>query len=103
MNDANDLAREIHALRKAIDTFNEHKFVQVENSLFRVLFRQLLRGLALGLGTVIGASVLVSVLVFLLSQINYIPIIGTWASDIADVIEAEVDARRPPQDNTDQN
>ena len=91
-----DLATEIRSLRRSVDRFNEHSFVRVENSLPRLLFRQLLRGLALGFGTVIGASVLVSVAVYFLSQIDFIPIIGEWAEAIADVIEAEVNARRSP-------
>lgn len=91
-----DLAREIHLLRRAVDRFNDHSFVRVENSLPRLLFRQFLRGLALGLGTVVGASVLVSTVVYLLSQIDFIPILGEWANEIANVIEAEVEARRGP-------
>ena len=38
------------------------------------------RGLASGLGSVIEATPLVSVLVYLLSQIDFIPLIGEWAT-----------------------
>jgi hypothetical protein len=48
---------------------------------------QILRGLAFGLGSVIGATVLVSLLIFLLSNINFIPIIGEWANEIRLVLE----------------
>ena len=98
MDPETELTTEIRALRREIARFNEHSFVRVENSLPRVLFRQILRGLALGLGTVIGASVLVSVLVFFLSRIDFIPIIGEWAGEIAEVIEAEIGTRRTPVD-----
>ncbi|MEM6823677.1 MAG: DUF5665 domain-containing protein [Pseudomonadota bacterium] len=92
------LASELRALRKEVARLNAHRFVEVENSLPRLLFQQVLRGLALGLGTVVGASVLVSILVFFLSRIDFIPIIGEWASELADVIEAEVGTRRAPAD-----
>jgi hypothetical protein len=38
-----------------------------------------LRGLAFGLGSVIGATFLVYLLVQILSQIEFIPILGDWA------------------------
>ena len=88
------LTTEVRQLRQSIDKFNSHAWVKVENSLPRILFRQILKGLFLGLGTVVGASVFVSVVLFFLSRIDFIPIIGEWASEVADVIEAEVDARR---------
>jgi hypothetical protein len=89
-----DLATEILALRRAVDTLNRHPWMKIENSTPRLLVRQILKGLALGFGTVVGASVLVSVALFFLSRIDFIPIIGEWASDVADVIEAEVEGRR---------
>lgn len=97
------LEAEIRALRQAVDRLNGHAWVRIENSTPRLLFRQLLKGLALGLGTVVGASVLVSVTIYFLSQINFIPIIGEWANEVADVIEAEVDARRGPGDGAEAN
>jgi len=44
------------------------------------------RGLAFGLGSVIGATILVYLVVASLSKIDFIPIIGEWAKEIADVI-----------------
>jgi hypothetical protein len=38
---------------------------------------------------VLGASLLVSLLVYWLQGINWVPIIGDWASQIADRIEQE--------------
>ena len=46
-------------------------------------------GLATGLGTVIGATLLVSVLVYWLQGINWVPVLGDWASQIADRIEQD--------------
>lgn len=86
-DDTEALRREIAALRAEIETFNDHRFVRVQNSLWLMLFQALARGMAVGLGTVVGASILVSVLLYLLSQIDFLPIIGEWAKQIASEIQ----------------
>jgi hypothetical protein len=82
-----DLARQIAALRVEVAQLNGHRFVRDMNSPGRMLALQFARGLALGLGTVVGASILVSVSVYLLSQVDFIPILGDWAAGIAREIE----------------
>ena len=76
-------------LADALETLAEHRFVQIHNSTFRLMWYQFLRGLAFGFGTVIGASVLVSVVVLLLSQVEVIPYIGEFATDIIQEIESK--------------
>jgi len=83
---------EIRALREEIAKFNSHRFVRVQNSIWLMLWQALLRGMAVGLGTVIGASILVSMLVYMLSQIDFLPIIGDWAKDISQEIKASTGA-----------
>jgi hypothetical protein len=39
------------------------------------------------LGSFLGATLVVSLLVFSLAQINFIPIIGEWAAQIAERIQ----------------
>ena len=73
---------ELQQIRDALDTLNEHKFVRLFNSTPRMLWFQFLRGLAFGLGSVMGATLVVSLLISLLSQIEFIPIIGEWAQEI---------------------
>ncbi|MCL6282968.1 DUF5665 domain-containing protein [Ruegeria sp. 2012CJ41-6] len=84
---ADGVEQELRALREEIARFNAHRFVQVQNSLGRLLLQALLRGMAVGLGTVIGASILVSVVVYVLSQIDFVPVIGDWAKEIAEEIK----------------
>jgi uncharacterized protein DUF5665 len=74
-------------LREEVAMLNAHRFIQVQNSIPRLLAFNFARGLAFGLGTVVGASFLVSVVVYSLSQIDFIPVIGEWASQIADQIQ----------------
>jgi type IV secretory pathway TrbF-like protein len=50
----------------------------------RLLMFNFARGLAVGLGTLLGASVLLSMVVWALSQIEFLPIIGEFAAQIAE-------------------
>ncbi|MGB5556996.1 MAG: DUF5665 domain-containing protein [Paracoccaceae bacterium] len=79
---------DVAGLRRELERLNSHKFIRVHNSLPRLMWYQFLRGLAMGLGTVVGATFLVSVLVLLLAKIDFIPIIGDWAAQIADQISS---------------
>ena len=82
-----DLAEEVRALRTEVARLNSHRFVRIHNHLPRLLAFNFARGLAVGLGTVLGASVLLSVLVWSLSQIEFLPIIGEWAAQIAEQMQ----------------
>jgi hypothetical protein len=53
------------------------------NSVFGLLAYWFASGLAFGLGTVLGGSILLSFLVLALSSIDFIPVIGDWAAQIA--------------------
>jgi GAF domain-containing protein len=82
------LAEELRALRAELALLNSHRFVRIHNSLPRLLAFGFARGLAVGLGTVLGATVLLSVIVWSLSQIEFLPIIGDWAAQIAEQMRA---------------
>lgn len=83
-----ELVRELAALRGELARLNGHRFVRVQNSPVRLLLFQFFRGLAFGLGTVLGASILVSMLALALSRIEFLPIIGEWAAEIARQMES---------------
>lgn len=76
----------IERLTKEVEILNQHRFVRMHNSFFRMIGFQFLRGLALGLGTVVGATALVSIVAYWLSQFEFVPIIGEWVKQIADQI-----------------
>lgn len=77
-----DLQREIVALREEVAKLNDHKFLRVYAQFWRLIAFQLLRGMAFGLGSVVGATVLVSILAYLLSQVDFIPILAEWAAEL---------------------
>ncbi len=78
------LAEEVRALRAEVKQLNSHRFVRIHNNMPRLLMFNFARGLAVGLGTLLGASVLLSLIVWALSQIEFLPIIGEFAAQIAE-------------------
>ncbi len=80
---------ELAALRVEVSRLNSHRFVRLHNSLPKLIMFNLIRGLAFGLGTVLGATILVWILGQFLSNIDFIPIIGEWAAEIASQMAAE--------------
>ncbi len=82
------LAAEITRLRAEVARLNANRFVRLHRSLSGMFAVQFLRGLAFGLGSVVGATILVSLLVYTLSNINFVPVIGGWGKEIADIIRA---------------
>ncbi len=81
-----DWHKDLASLKAEVHKMNSHRFIRMHNSLSKLIWFNFMRGLAFGLGSVIGATVLVSVLVFLLREINFIPIIGEWATEILSII-----------------
>jgi uncharacterized protein DUF5665 len=79
---SNPLAAEITALRHEVSAVSK----RLSLPLPRMLGRQFLRGIAFGLGSVLGATIVVSGLIYILASIDFIPIIGEWAREIADMI-----------------
>ena len=84
------LSDEIAGLRAELEKLMAHRFVRIHNSIPRLLFFQFARGMAFGLGTVVGGGLLLSVLVWSLGQIDFVPIIGEWATRIAAELQANV-------------
>ncbi|MDA7425784.1 DUF5665 domain-containing protein [Thalassococcus lentus] len=78
---------DVTALTEEVKRFNDHRFVRIHNSVFALMWFQFLRGLAFGLGSVLGATALVSILVLLLGQVEFIPILGEWATRLIDEIQ----------------
>jgi len=78
---------DIQALTEEVRKLNEHRFVRVQNSLWRLILFQLVRGLAFGLGTVLGATVLVSLIAWWASQFSFVPILGDWLLQIVEQME----------------
>lgn len=81
------LLKQTENIQAELEKLNNHKLVHTYNSIPRLLWFSLLKGISLGLGSVLGATVVLSTLVYLLSQMEFIPIIGEWISAILDVVK----------------
>ena len=79
---------EIKKLSEAIKSLNNSNIFKTYNSTKKILFISFLKGLASGLGWIIGATILVSLLTYILSQIEFIPILGDIVSQLIQEIEA---------------
>ena len=80
--------KEIKKLSEAIKSLNNNNIFKIYNSTKKILFISFLKGLASGLGWVIGATILVSLLTYILSHIEFIPILGDIVSQLIQEIEA---------------
>ena len=79
---------EIKKLSETIKSLNNNNIFKIYNSIKKILFISFLKGLASGLGWIIGATILVSLLTYILSQIEFIPILGDIVSQLIQEIEA---------------
>ncbi len=79
---------EIKKLSEAIKSLNNNNIFKIYNSIKKILFISFLKGLVSGLGWIIGATILVSLLTYILSQIEFIPILGDIVSQLIKEIEA---------------
>ena len=79
---------EIKKLSETIKSLNNNNLFKIYNSTKKILFISFLKGLASGLGWIIGATILVSLLTYILSQIEFIPILGDIVSQLIEEIEA---------------
>ena len=79
---------EIKKLSEAIKNLNNNNIFKIYDSTKKILFISFLKGLASGLGWIIGATILVSLLTYILSQIEFIPILGDIVSQLIQEIEA---------------
>ena len=79
---------QIKKLSEAIKSLNNNNIFKIYNSTKKILFISFLKGLASGLGWIIGATILVSLLTYILSQIEFIPILGDIVSQLIQEIEA---------------
>jgi hypothetical protein len=77
-------------VNKQLTYFHKHKLFKVYNSIPQLLWFNLLKGVAFGLGSVLGATVVLSALIYLLSQIEFVPFIGEWVSEILEIVKTEV-------------
>ncbi len=83
----NKILLSLKKIERALEHVNSHKLMEIYNSIPKLLFYQFMKGIVFGLGSVLGATIVVSILVYLLSQIEFVPIIGEWVKHISEEIQ----------------
>ena len=83
-----DMVNAINDLKSEVEKLNKQRFFASQNKWSSLMIFNIIRGLMFGLGSVIGATVLVYVLLQLLSQFDFIPIVGDWVNRIIDIIQS---------------
>ncbi len=85
----NRVVAETQKIKEELEKLNAHKLVQTYNSLPKLLFFLFLKGVAFGLGTFVGATIVVSVLIYLVSLVEFVPVIGEWISLIVQEVQGD--------------
>jgi len=74
-------------LASALARLATTRFIAMHNSIWQLLWINFLKGVALGFGTIVGATVVLWIVVSILSQMDFIPIIGEWAARLIEILE----------------
>jgi hypothetical protein len=77
-----EILHSVKASEQHLQQLNSHKLITAYNSTPHLLWMQFLKGGAFGLGSVAGAGIIVSIIAYLLSKIEFLPIIGEWVKII---------------------
>ncbi len=80
------LVKEVKELTKEVKRLKKLEFVKVLKHPWKYMWLSFLHGLMVGFGWVIGASVLVALLIYILAQIQFVPYIGDFVTDIIDEV-----------------
>ncbi len=89
MDEQDETVKAINELAAEVKKLNTQRFFAAHNSWLGLAFFNLVRGLMFGLGSFLGATILVYILIQLLGRIDFIPILGDWAQQIANIIQSE--------------
>ena len=77
----------IKELQKTLERIQQLGVVKINNSIVKIMGVSFLKGVAFGLGSLVGAGIVLSLLLYLLSQVEFIPVIGEWATQIINIVE----------------
>ncbi|MFO1347862.1 MAG: DUF5665 domain-containing protein [Pseudomonadales bacterium] len=79
---AREIAQHIRSIEQQLQKISSHPLIVKPPTTARELLLQFLKGAAFGLGSVAGAGIILSLIIYLLSQIQFVPILGDFIKDI---------------------
>ena len=77
----------IRSLHETLLQLNNQKVFTIYRSRRSILLLSFLKGTAFGLGSAVGATIVLSLTVYILSQIEFLPIVGEWVSELLVIIK----------------
>lgn len=80
------LAKEVQHLATAIERIEKLQPFAALRNRKQFFFYSFIHGLLIGFGSVLGASVLIAFFIFLLQQIQFAPLIGSFVQNILEHI-----------------
>lgn len=80
--DAQVFLKEIQSIHNELSAIKASPLLKTYESISNALFLQFVKGIFFGFGSFLGATIVVSIVVYLLSNIEFIPIIGEWVKSI---------------------
>lgn len=61
---------------------SEEKYDQIKRTKKEIFFNNLIGGIAWGIGVTFGLSLLIALLGFIASQIDFVPVVGNFISEV---------------------
>ncbi len=74
--------KEIQNIRNELSDIKASLLLKTYESISSALFLQFIKGIFFGFGSFLGATIVVSIVVYILSNFEFIPIIGEWVKSI---------------------
>ena len=82
-----EIIQSVRAIEQQLQKICSHPLIVKPPTTARELLLQFLKGAAFGLGSVAGAGIVLSLIIYLLSQIQFVPILGDFIKDILTQIQ----------------
>ena len=82
-----EMMQSIRAIEQQLHKIASHPLIVKPSTTTRELLLQFCKGAAFALGSVAGAGIILSLIVYLLSQIQFVPILGEFIKDILTQIQ----------------
>lgn len=82
-----ELVTQLQILTKQVQNLRDSELVEIFKKPGKFLWFSFLKGLALGLGSALGATILLAFLIYLLAQIQLVPYIGDFVTEVIQEIE----------------
>ncbi|MBP7671085.1 hypothetical protein KA119_02225 [Candidatus Gracilibacteria bacterium] len=82
-----ELVAQLQILTKQVQNLRDSELVEIFKKPGKFLWFSFLKGLALGLGSALGATILLAFLIYLLAQIQLVPYIGDFVTEVIQEIE----------------